>query len=65
MKNLIKKLLKKNQKAYGLHLITCTDTQKIFTSNVVQQMLDTADVDYIIQEGDSSFEWEFYVPTEE
>ena len=64
MKNLLKKFLKKDQKTYDLHLITCTDTQQLSTSNVVQRMLDTAGVDYQLREGDSSFEWEFYVKSQ-
>ena len=64
MKSFLQGLLGKKE-VYTLHLITCTDTQQLSTSNVVQWMLDTAGVDYQLCEGDSSFEWEFYVSTQE
>lgn len=62
MSNFLAKLFRKSQ-PYNIHLITCIDTQRVFTSNVVQMMLETAGVDFEIREGDSSFEWDFFVRT--
>jgi hypothetical protein len=67
MKNFLNRLFVKKEKVYGLHVITCTDNPKknFYTSHIIQQTLDDARIDYLVQEGDSSLEWEFYVSTQE